>query len=543
VTAALLALVLWSPAVALAGQTKSLTQQATEAYLRHDYARSGPLFLQAAEAGGDDAAPSFYNAACSFALAGKTDEAFAALDRGVAAGLDDVEQVTADADLTSLRGDARWQPLLDRMAASAKVQRDFWNSPSLQAPYAPNLGEDEKIAGLSKLWSEAKFNFVYFDKLPGLDWDALYLSYLPKVRATSSTLEYYRLLMEMAAQLHDGHTGVWMPDALADETSARPLVRTGRVEGKVMVLAVGDPALKASGVVPGLEVVAIDGLPPSEYARRSVVPYESASTPQDLDARVYGYSLLRGSTRTPVRLELRDASGATMTRTIPRVSRAEYRKSFTSEPMSFAMLPGNVAYVALNTFVENAAAEKFEAAFPEITKADALVIDVRENGGGNSNVGYRVLACLTSTGFVGSTWETRVYRPTLRAWGRRESRYVGEPDAIPANGTHLFTKPVVVLTSPRTYSAAEDFVVAFRAMKRGLLVGEATGGSTGQPLVFALPGGGGARICTKHDRFPDGAEFVGKGVEPDRAVAPTVEDLRAGRDTVLEAALKLLVSR
>jgi hypothetical protein len=64
---------------------------------------------------------------------------------------------------------------------------------------------------------------------------------------------------------------------------------------------------------------------------------------------------------------------------------------------------------------------------------------------------------------------------------------------------------VLVLTSARTYSAAEDFVVAFDAMQRGRIVGEATGGSTGQPLLFDLPGGGKARICTKRDSYPTAA--------------------------------------
>ncbi len=77
-------------------------------------------------------------------------------------------------------------------------------------------------------------------------------------------------------------------------------------------------------------------------------------------------------------------------------------------------------------------------------------------------------------------------------------------------------------------------------MERGTIVGEATGGSTGQPLVFPLPGAQVARVCTKHDAFADGTEFVGTGIEPDVAVSPTVADLRAGRDTVLEAALREL---
>jgi len=40
--------------------------------------------------------------------------------------------------------------------------------------------------------------------------------------------------------------------------------------------------------------------------------------------------------------------------------------------------------------------------------------------------------------------------------------------------------------------------------------------------------------------FPDGTDFVGRGVQPDKLVRPTVADFRSGRDTVLEAALREL---
>jgi carboxyl-terminal processing protease len=97
---------------------------------------------------------------------------------------------------------------------------------------------------------------------------------------------------------------------------------------------------------------------------------------------------------------------------------------------------------------------------------------------------------------------------------------------------------VLLLTSANTFSAAEDAVVLFATSKRGLIVGEPSGGSTGQPLLFNLPGGGMARVCTKHDSFPDGKEFVGIGVKPDIAAHLTREDLLHGTDSVLAAALK-----
>jgi carboxyl-terminal processing protease len=101
-------------------------------------------------------------------------------------------------------------------------------------------------------------------------------------------------------------------------------------------------------------------------------------------------------------------------------------------------------------------------------------------------------------------------------------------------------KPVVVLSGPATYSAAEDFLVAWKNSGRGKIIGEPSGGSTGQPLSFALPGGGTARVCTKKDMFPDGAEWVGKGIEPDILVRATVADVQAGRDPVLNRALAYL---
>ena len=87
----------------------------------------------------------------------------------------------------------------------------------------------------------------------------------------------------------------------------------------------------------------------------------------------------------------------------------------------------------------------------------------------------------------------------------------------------------------------EDFVIAFESMKRGITVGEATGGSTGQRLQFALPAGGIARVCVKRDVYPDGKEFVGKGIQPTFEVKPTVADLRAGRDPALQLAVDRLM--
>jgi carboxyl-terminal processing protease len=104
----------------------------------------------------------------------------------------------------------------------------------------------------------------------------------------------------------------------------------------------------------------------------------------------------------------------------------------------------------------------------------------------------------------------------------------------------VFEGPVAVLIGPKTFSAGEDFVAAFESMKRGITVGERTGGATGQPLMFGLPGGGSARVCVKRDVSPDGTEFVGKGIQPTFEAHRGVADVRAGRDPALDLAIQKL---
>jgi carboxyl-terminal processing protease len=85
---------------------------------------------------------------------------------------------------------------------------------------------------------------------------------------------------------------------------AKPPLRTGLIEGRVMVQEVRSPSLEARGVRAGMEILTVDGEPVLEYARREVEPYQSASIPQDRDNRTYWYGFLRGPSAKPVHLTL-----------------------------------------------------------------------------------------------------------------------------------------------------------------------------------------------------------------------------------------------
>jgi len=116
----------------------------------------------------------------------------------------------------------------------------------------------------------------------------------------------------------------------------------------------------------------------------------------------------------------------------------------------------------------------------------------------------------------------------------------GGPEEIqPVANKQIYKGAVVVLIGPRTFSAAEDFLVAFDNAQRGTKIGLPTAGSTGQQIYFDLPGGGFARVCAKKDTYPDGKAFVGKGMIPDVKVNVNLDDIQEGRDVTLYKALNI----
>jgi hypothetical protein len=177
-----------------------------------------------------------YNLACEYSLAGEKDKAISTLRDAVAAGAASASTLRGDTDFDAIRKDAAFVKMLADLDARERPMRMLFDSPALRTAYREDLPEDEKIAGLSRVWAEVKFNFVYFERLNGLDWDALYLSYIPKVRATKGTLEYYQVLSELTARLKDGHTGVGYPRqaGASRPSAAHPPAGPGYQGGRIL---------------------------------------------------------------------------------------------------------------------------------------------------------------------------------------------------------------------------------------------------------------------------------------------------------------------
>lgn len=410
-------------------------------------------------------------------------------------------------------------------ARRTRFERDgiIWETRAWSIPYAENLSAEAKLAGLSRVWMEAKLNFPNFAHIADIDWDSVYISYIPRVTATTTTAEYYRTLQRMMVTLQDGHSDVFMPAEIAATLSAPPL-RIDRIEQRTFITGVMSPRLEQEGIVGGLEILRIDGEPVDTYAERVRAPYATSNTPQAREVARYSRDLLLGDRDVPVRLTLRHAGGETVERTI---ARSGYQVS-AAPRTEFRMLPGAIAYVALNTFGSDSVQGDFERLLPRIRGSRGLILDVRQNSGGSGVVAYNILGHFAADSFALPALRSRQYIATRRAWGQAGTWWSPGPQKWPGRSSERLTLPVVMLTGPRTLSAADVFAEAFRVNRMGTIIGEPTGGSTGDPLAFALPGGGVARVATSPNL---GA------VAPDVSVPRTAADFLAGRDAALTAAL------
>ena len=478
-----------------------------------------------------------YDLACEEALAGRPEKAMEVLTASQGdGGSVTAEHLASDTDLTSLHGDPRFARLLEE----AKGREQLWTrEPGQDVPYAANLSDDAKVAGLSTVWAEARFNFAFFDRQPAMDWNQAYLDYLPMVRATKSTEEYYRVLMRFVAGLKDGHTNVSPPDAIADAFYGGPGLRTRLVEEMVVVTEIDDPVLRTQGWRVGDVLRRIGKEDVRSYAEREVLPFRGASTPQDLEVRTYGYGLLTGQAGSTLSVTVEDTEGHESVRTLRRMPAGERTKLRHVEGAAFATRPDGIAVLTINEFEDEKGTKLLLDALPQVASAKGLIIDVRSNGGGDTPID--LLRVLAGAPISGPLQRTRMYRAVDRPWSVLPGWADLPSEQIPVDPAHHVNIPIAVLTSARTFSAAEDFVAAFDAMHRGITVGETTGGSTGQPILLHLPGGGSARICTKDDRAGDGTVFEGVGLVPTVPVSPTLASVRSGVDVVMDRAVAVLL--
>ena len=225
-----------------------------------------------------------------------------------------------------------------------------------------------------------------------------------------------------------------------------------------------------------------------------------------------------------VRTEEQKPSGDPKRPPFPRTEEEFRRRNFGFEKVE--LLAGNIGYLDLRMFASpDLAGDTAAAAMNFLANADALVIDLRKNGGGSPEMVQLFCSYLFPPEPV--HLNDLYFRPA------DETRQFWTHAWLPAR--RFVEKDVYVLTSSGTFSGAEECAYDLKTQKRATIVGETTGGGAhpggnvpiGAGLALFVPSGRAINPVTKTD-------WEGTGVEP---------DVKVSADQALATAQKLALEK
>lgn len=380
------------------------------------------------------------------------------------------------------------------------------------------LSAEDRRRVLDEVWQTINDNY-YDPSFNGVDWSAVRERYRALADSAPNDFEFYGLCELMTAELRDSHTRYEPPLPPPDpsQPAAQPGtagLALGEVEGSTAVVRVdAGSAADRAGVRPGMIVRAVNGRPVEDVRaeiRRRVAGASSERSFQNVIAMSILYGHVWG---LPRRLRLEDSAGREFDYEVAREQRGDVR-------VEARRLTSGLACISFDAW-RPPADRRFREELEKLRDAPGLVIDLRGNGGGYTDV----MLDIASNFFPRETY----YGAFRRRDGQLDKYFTK------TNARH-YDKPVCILVDEMSASASETFAAFLQEAGRARVVGRQTAGSTHNMRGTRLPHGGTVHHSIRAYITPQGRDPEGTGVVPDETVPLRLTDLRAGRDAPLEAA-------
>ncbi|MCG8406557.1 MAG: S41 family peptidase [Phycisphaerales bacterium] len=379
-----------------------------------------------------------------------------------------------------------------------------------------------RLADIALAWNVFQHFYPYFDVVE-TDWDAALRNALKKAATDDDERVFVNTLREMIAQLHDGHGNIRHSSNLFN--ASLPINWTW-VKNRLVVTNVAEDLEDAPEA--GDVVVEIDGQPVAErYAELKRLI--SGATPQSVRWRALK-ELSDGKNGEEVKLKLKGKDGRTRTVTLTRTVREQ--PLLEPRPEKIEEIEPGIYYVD----IERVSDSDFSQVLSDLETAKGIIFDFR---GYPSKIGPEIwLSRISRKHMTSPQWHIPViFRPN-----REEMTFTrgGEWNISP-KAPYLKAEKAFIIDG-RAISYAESCMGIVEHYKLGEIVGEPSAGTNGNINPFRLPGGynvvwTGMKVL-KHD----GSQHHGIGIRPTIPVTRTIEGIAAGRDELLERAVKAVSS-
>jgi len=202
--------------------------------------------------------------------------------------------------------------------------------------------------------------------------------------------------------------------------------------------------------------------------------------------------------------------------------------------MRYAKIFNNkVGYIYYGDFSDRFSDTNISYIFSYFKDCEALIVDVRNNGGGYLDLSEQ----FASYFFTAETVTGYMQHKT----GNGHSDF-SEPVAIktPTHKNIKWQRPVAVLSNRMSYSATNSFVSRMKLAPNAVIVGDSTGGGGGLPISSELPNGWMVRFSSS-PMFDASMQHIEWGIAPDVKVDLKTSDTENGYDTIIEMAITLII--
>lgn len=437
-------------------------------------------------------------------------------------------QIVAEGDTA---GSKRLSPLIGReqQAMDLMIFRDYM---------------EREHAGLYRYKSQSEINKIFADAFES-------------IKGPLEKLEFGKLIMHVISEVQDGHTGTNLSSMILttymDREKLFPLLlyfdqRTAKVRcGKLVEFP------------PGTEILSINSRKIDEIKKElfSYLPGDGqilSKKRQTLNNGSFAflYRLVFGAF-DEFRITYKTSAGKTESANIE----ASFSSGFdcntdnpgsSAKDLQISYLSGESAVLTVKSFDPGRLARtgldfpKFlEHTFTELgtRKIKKLIIDLRGNGGGLDEYGALLYAYIAKMPFG---YFSAVY-PANNSEPVSGNKLVG----LQQPKTNGYRGKIVFLTDGLCFSTTADFCAVARSNRRGIFVGEETGGAyygntSGGTTRLELPNSK-IQIVIPLFRYINNVKktkYADRGILPDHEIIPGISQIISGKDIQMEFALKLL---
>jgi hypothetical protein len=440
------------------------------------------------------------------------------------------------------------------------VQHFLTQTPPPEPTFAPEVVQSDLDGIWSALLDVGAEPFFTSNRT---DVEALYRKARASMTAPLTTRQAWLAIAPVLGALNDGHVSLGFPDPLNDAPRRFPLRFALSDTNDITVI--GD---RTNTIAIGSRLVSVNGVGATAFRDTTLAAFGGQTQllhrTRVSTAGAWAAIALFGDMpfyhvawSAPDGTQHEDDLQAT----------PPTRSAATSapQPYTYRMLEnGSFGYIDYRACEDPERFKTFLADTFQTIKVNpirALIIDIRRNGGGDSDLNDQLWQYVATRPFkqFGAIIEkscTRLkgeYGPVKykmiygdEAWNAPDGKIIEYGNSPDANLIHpgplplRYHGPVYLLISAQTFSSAMSCALAAKDYGLATIVGEETGepvNSTGEVYAYATPGIGLRAYLTTKVFLAPKPHPNDRGVVPDIAVATTPADIAAGRDPVLERVL------